>query len=102
MFKKIIFLFTKIKSFSFKLFFGSLVGKIEVTDKPLNWLSIVFLVAFDIFIFVNISNGMESQSENIMNPYVKYNYTCQSFFDLSDANKSEEWNDKVYFYQKEV
>ncbi|MFC1797879.1 hypothetical protein ACFLY2_01670 [Patescibacteria group bacterium] len=40
--------------FFMKSFFGSLVGKIELSDKPLNWLSIVFLIAFDIFIFTNL------------------------------------------------
>ena len=68
------------KIFCFKGFFGNLVWKIDISDKPLNWLSIVFLVAFDIFIFVNLLNGLENQRENITSPYVKYNYKCIDAF----------------------
>jgi hypothetical protein len=44
-------------------------------------LSIIFLVAFDIFIFVNLLDGLESQRNNISSPYTKYNSQCIDAFD---------------------
>ena len=73
------------KLFFMKSFFGSLVGKIEISDKPLNWLSIVFLIAFDIFIFTNLLDWLESQSRNIEAPYEKYSYECKELFTLNNV-----------------
>lgn len=81
MFKKNInFSFKKL--FFMKSFFSSLVGKIEATDKPLNWLSIVFLIAFDIFIFVNLLDWLDNQRQNIASPYEKYSYQCKDIFNF--------------------
>lgn len=71
------------KIFFMKSFFWSLVWKIELTDKPLNWLSIVFLIAFDIFIFVNLLDWLDNQRQNIVRPYEKYTYDCNQLFDYS-------------------
>ena len=73
------------KLFFMKSFFGSLVGKIEISDKPLNWLSIVFLIAFDIFIFTNLLDWLESQSRNIEAPHEKYSYVCRDLFNSNDT-----------------
>jgi hypothetical protein len=72
------------KCFYFKGFFGNLVGKVDITDKPLNWLSIVFLVAFDIFIFINLVHGLDSQRNNIESPHTRYDYRCSDIFDVKD------------------
>jgi len=70
--------------FSFKWFAGNLVWKIGIADRPLNWLSIIFLIAFDIFIFINLVSGLDSQRDNIESPYNRYEYRCNSLFDTKD------------------
>lgn len=80
------------KLFFMKSFFGSLVGKIELTDKPLNWLSIVFLIAFDIFIFTNLVDWLDNQKQNITSPYEKYNYDCKQIF-------NNNWDFKVWDFR---
>jgi hypothetical protein len=71
------------KLFFMKSFFGSLVGKVELTDRRLNWLSILFLIAFDVFIFINLSDGLANQRDNITSPYYKYSYECRNLFNLN-------------------
>lgn len=87
--KKTKFSFKKI--FFLKNFFWTLVGKSSPEDKRLNWLSIIFLIAFDIFIVVNIFDGLDNVSQNITNPYTKYNFSCTTSFD-SDTSKSYTYN----------
>lgn len=80
------------KLFFMKSFFGSLVWKIELTDKPLNWLSIIFLVAFDIFIFINLVDWLNNQRDNIASPYEKYTYDCKALFNEKDDFDTNEFD----------
>ena len=79
------------KLFFMKSFFGSLVGKIELSDKPLNWLSIVFLIAFDIFIFSNLVDWLDNQRQHISSPYEKYTYDCKQLFNVDWDFKSNDF-----------
>lgn len=78
----------KKEKFSFKKifflnnFFTSLVWKVDVNDKTLNWLSIVFLLTFDIFIFVNLASWLDNQASNIDKVYEKYSYNCSELFSI--------------------
>jgi hypothetical protein len=42
------------------------------------------LIAFDIFIFINLVSGLDSQRDNIESPYNRYEYRCNSLFDTKD------------------
>gem|GEM_PF-4027900 len=52
----------------------------------MNWLSIIFLIAFDIFIFINLVSGLDNQRDNIESPHNRYEYTCSNLFDIKEKD----------------
>ncbi len=60
----------------------------EVGNKePLNWFSILVLIALDIFIVVNLFQALAVQTAQITRPNEKYPYQCKNAFD-SKFNKN--------------
>ena len=101
--------------FWFKGFTGNLIWKVDIADKPLNWLSIIFLIAFDIFIFINLVSGLDNQRDNIESPHNRYEYTCSNLFDIKEKdfqysdllvieqyknNGFSKWNKHAPFYKE--
>jgi len=61
----------------------------EVGNKePLNWFSILVLIALDIFIVVNLFQALEVQTQQITRPGDKYPYQCLDTFENNFDNKS--------------
>lgn len=54
----------------------------QISDTRLNWLSIIFLVIFDIFIFINLVNGLDAQRNNIDRPSERYDFRCHDTFQI--------------------
>jgi len=50
----------------------------EIYQKPLNTLSVIFVIAFDIFLFYNILSGYNYQKDFVVSPYEKY--SCINYF----------------------
>lgn len=62
-----------------KHFISNMFGKnTEIYQKPLNILSIIFVIAFDIFLFYNILSGYNYQKDFVVSPYEKY--SCINYF----------------------
>lgn len=62
-----------------KTFFSNMLGKNEqVYQKPLNTLSIIFVIVFDIFLFSNILDAYTYQKNLVVSPYEQYQ--CSNFF----------------------
>lgn len=68
-----------------KWLFANMFGKnTKIYKKPLNTLSIIFVVAFDIFLFVNLLDGYDYQKNLVISPYEKY--TCTNFFNQENTS----------------
>lgn len=54
----------------------------EIYEKPLNWLSVIILIAFDIFLFFNIFSGYSYQRNMIVAPHEEY--SCEYFYNYQN------------------
>lgn len=62
-----------------KTFFSNMFWKnTSVYQKPLNALSVIFVIAFDIFLFYNILSWYNYQKDLVVSPYEKY--SCVNYF----------------------
>lgn len=76
-----------------KLFISNMFGKnTEIYQKPLNILSVIFVIAFDIFLFYNILSGYNYQKDFVVSPYEKYSCT-NYFYDTKESLLSN-----IYYY----
>lgn len=78
-----------------KIFLSNMFGKnTTIYEKPLNFLSVIFVVAFDIFLFYNILSWYNYQKDLVVSPYEKYN--CVNFFYNIEKNNLLESIDYHY------
>ena len=81
-----------------KHFFSNMFGKnTEIYQKPLNTLSVIFVIAFDIFLFYNILSGYNYQKDFVVSPYEKY--SCINYF---YDEKSDLLNSIYYYYPNDT
>lgn len=67
-------MFKKIKNF-----FSHMFGKdTQIYQRPLNTLSVIFVITFDIFLFYNIFSWYSYQKDLVVSPYEKY--YCIEYF----------------------
>lgn len=67
-----------------KFFFSNMFGKNEtIYQKPLNWISILLVIFFDIFLFSNIFDGYTYQKNLTLSPYETY--SCNTLFETKDT-----------------
>jgi hypothetical protein len=69
----------------------------EIYQKPLNTLSVIFVIAFDIFLFYNILSGYNYQKDFVVSPYEKY--SCINYF---YDEKSDLLNSIYYYYPNDT
>lgn len=69
----------------------------QVYDKPLNKLSILLVIAFDIFLFYNILSWYNYQKDFVVSPYEKY--SCINFFQNDKNNLLDQIN---YYYKNDT
>lgn len=80
-----------------KIFLSNMFGKnTTIYEKPLNTLSIILVIAFDIFLFYNILSWYNYQKDLVVSPYEKY--SCINYF--YDNNNSL-LNQIGYYYQND-
>lgn len=81
-----------------KHFFSNMFGKnTEIYQKPLNTLSVIFVIAFDIFLFYNILSGYNYQKDFVVSPYEKY--SCINYF---YDQKNDLLNSIYYYYPNDT
>lgn len=77
-----------------KIFLSNMFGKnTAIYEKPLNTLSIILVIAFDIFLFYNILSWYNYQKDFVVSPYEKY--SCVNYF--YDNDESLLWQISYYY-----
>ncbi len=77
-----------------KIFLSNMFGKnTTIYEKPLNNLSIILVIAFDIFLFYNILSWYNYQKDFVVSPYEKY--SCVNYF--YDNDESLLWQISYYY-----
>lgn len=82
----------------FKKLFWSAIWKTQISEKPFNIISIILIMAFDVFIFINILDGLDYQRSNIVSTYDKYPSVCSTLFRNEDKELSLTEIDKIKYY----
>ena len=59
------------------------------TKEPLNFLSIIILIALDIFVLINIFQGLDFQTKQLTSPREAIPYACQNFTNKNYNNQKE-------------
>lgn len=81
-----------------KIFLSNMFGKnTTIYEKPLNFLSVILVIAFDIFLFYNILSWYNYQKDLVVSPYEKY--SCINYF--YDDNNNSLLNQIGYYYQND-
>ncbi len=83
-----------------KSIFSNMFGKNkELYQKPLNFISIILVIAFDIFLFYQILSWYNYQKDFVVSPYEKY--SCINYFNNEDLISNIEYystNDQFLKY----
>ncbi len=64
-------------------------------DEPLNFLSILVIIALDIFVLWNVFQGLDMQTRQLVSPSDAVPYQCQNLTDVNKWNDDTRWQ-KVY------
>ena len=60
------------------------------TKEPLNFLSIVILIALDVFVLYNIFQGLGFQTKQLVSPREAIPYACQNFTNIENSHITDE------------
>jgi len=69
-------------------------------DEPFSKFSILFIIILDIFLFITILTGIDSEKSMSPQVAVKYPYQCQNQFNLKYENKI--WNNTSNTYTQDL